>query len=317
VKAYNDWMIDAWCGIAPERFIPNVLIPLWDPALAEAELRRCADKGARAFMFSQAPHRLGLPSIHDANGYWDPVFATAQEADLVVCTHLGSSSQLPDAAPDAPFTVSTTLLQFAGQETLLDWIYGSVFDRFPGLKVCLSENGIGWIPAVLEVAEMFIEAGRKGLPIPGETAMDKSEQTRANANVKADTEHEDRGFLGAGSGDAFQAEMQKLAKHLHELDVRERFRQHIYGCFIEDSHGLRTLDEIGVDNVMMESDFPHLTSTYPRTGSVAYEALKDFSAEDRRKLLFENAARVFRWSDELERFADSRPDIDLRGMVSA
>lgn len=319
VKAYNDWMIDEWCSTAPERFIPNVLIPLWDPALAETELRRCADKGARAFMFSQAPHRLGLPSIHDVNRYWDPVFATAQEADLVVCTHLGSSSQLPDAAPDAPFTVSTTLLQFAGQETLLDWIYGDVFDRFPGLKVCLSENGIGWIPAVLEVAEMFIEAGRKGLPIPGETPEDKSSPPdfEGNANGKAGSDVEERGFLGGGSADAFEVEMHKLAKHLHELNVRDRFREHIYGCFIEDSHGLRNLDEIGVDNVMMETDFPHLTSTYPRTGSVAHEALKGFNEEDRRKLLFENAARVFRWNKELERFADSRADIDLRGMVSA
>jgi predicted TIM-barrel fold metal-dependent hydrolase len=215
--------------------------------------------------------------------------------------------------------VSTTLLQFAGQETLLDWIYGDVFDRFPGLKVCLSENGIGWIPAVLEVAEMFIEAGRKGLPIPGETPEDKSSppDSEGNANGKAGSDVEERGFLGGGSADAFEVEMHKLAKHLHELNVRDRFREHIYGCFIEDSHGLRNLDEIGVDNVMMETDFPHLTSTYPRTGSVAHEALKGFNEEDRRKLLFENAARVFRWNKELERFADSRADIDLRGMVSA
>ncbi len=31
VQAYNDWMIDEWCGAAPGRFIPLMLIPLWDP----------------------------------------------------------------------------------------------------------------------------------------------------------------------------------------------------------------------------------------------------------------------------------------------
>ena len=310
VKAYNDWMIDEWCGTAPDRFIPNVLIPLWDPKLAAEELRRCAEKGARAFCFSQAPHRLGLPSIHNAERYWDPVFDVAQDADLAICTHLGSASQLPEVAPDAPFTVSTTLLQFAGQETLLDWVYGDAFDRFPGLKVCLSENGIGWIPPLLEVAEMFNEATRKGLPIPGQKETDTAAETALVA--ARDEAHREVGFLGTGSNDAFQAEMRKLAERLHGLDVRQRFRDHIYGCFIEDTHGLRSIDEIGIDNVMMETDFPHLTSTFPRTAEVASEVLAQFSDEDRRKLLFGNAARVFRWTEPLERVMGEHPETDLK-----
>ena len=32
--AYNDWMIDEWCASAPGRYIPLVLIPMWDPTLA-------------------------------------------------------------------------------------------------------------------------------------------------------------------------------------------------------------------------------------------------------------------------------------------
>src|SRR3954468_16897731 len=31
VRAYNDWMIDEWCGTVPGRFIPLTIIPLWDP----------------------------------------------------------------------------------------------------------------------------------------------------------------------------------------------------------------------------------------------------------------------------------------------
>jgi predicted TIM-barrel fold metal-dependent hydrolase len=53
VQAYNDWMIDEWCaGAGRGRLIPMTLIPLWDPALAAAEIRRCADKGAFAVAFS-------------------------------------------------------------------------------------------------------------------------------------------------------------------------------------------------------------------------------------------------------------------------
>ena len=39
VKAYNDWMIEEWCGSAPGRYIPLIILPLWDPALA-AEAQR-------------------------------------------------------------------------------------------------------------------------------------------------------------------------------------------------------------------------------------------------------------------------------------
>src|SRR5262249_52742566 len=29
LRAWNDWMIDEWCGLAPGRYIPLMLIPLW------------------------------------------------------------------------------------------------------------------------------------------------------------------------------------------------------------------------------------------------------------------------------------------------
>ena len=31
LKTYNDWMIEEWCGAAPGRYIPLMLIPMWDP----------------------------------------------------------------------------------------------------------------------------------------------------------------------------------------------------------------------------------------------------------------------------------------------
>ncbi|HEV7761909.1 MAG TPA: amidohydrolase family protein, partial [Acidimicrobiales bacterium] len=39
VKAYNDWMVDEWCGGSGGRLIPLCLIPLWDPVAAAAEIR--------------------------------------------------------------------------------------------------------------------------------------------------------------------------------------------------------------------------------------------------------------------------------------
>ena len=46
LQTYNDWMIDEWCQAAPGRYIPLILIPIWDPPLAAKEMERCAAKGA-------------------------------------------------------------------------------------------------------------------------------------------------------------------------------------------------------------------------------------------------------------------------------
>ena len=84
VQSYNDWMIDEWCGAVPGRFIPLIIIPLWDPAAAAVEMERCAARARRAFAFSENPEPLGLPTIHDPNRYWDPVMAAAQDLQMVV-----------------------------------------------------------------------------------------------------------------------------------------------------------------------------------------------------------------------------------------
>ena len=46
VRAYNDWMVEQWCGSAPGRYIPLIIIPLWDPQEAATEIRRNAARGS-------------------------------------------------------------------------------------------------------------------------------------------------------------------------------------------------------------------------------------------------------------------------------
>ncbi|HRE03898.1 MAG TPA: amidohydrolase family protein, partial [Ilumatobacteraceae bacterium] len=91
VKAYNDWVIDDWCtGAATGRLIPVTIVPLWDRDAAVAEVLRCAAKGSRAMSFSENPSELGLPSIHAADGYWEPLFAACAETETIINMHIGS-----------------------------------------------------------------------------------------------------------------------------------------------------------------------------------------------------------------------------------
>ena len=62
---------------------------------------------------------------------------------------------------------------------------------------------------------------------------------------------------------------------LDTLDIRETFRNHIYGCIIEDRHAVKSLDELGEDNIMCETDYPHSDSTWPNCIEVARNTMKD------------------------------------------
>lgn len=151
VRAYNDWMIEEWCASAPDRFIPLTIAPLWDPALMAAEVERTAAMGSRAVAFSEEPSKLGLPSLH--SDHWDPFFAACEETATVVCTHIGSSSNMPTTSPDAPMQVGVLLTPANAFYTATDLVFSPIFGKFPALRWALSEGGIGWVPYFLERLE--------------------------------------------------------------------------------------------------------------------------------------------------------------------
>ena len=148
VRAYNDWHIDEWCGSHPGRFIPCALPAIWDPDLMAAEIRRVAKKGCHALTFSENPSKLGWPSIH--SDHWDPVWKACSDESVVVCMHIGSSSQLTITSPDAPMDVMITLQPMNIVQAAADLVWSTTLRRYPDLKVALSEGGIGWIPYFLE-----------------------------------------------------------------------------------------------------------------------------------------------------------------------
>jgi predicted TIM-barrel fold metal-dependent hydrolase len=151
VEAYNDWVIDEWCaGEGKGRLIPLTIVPLWDAELAAAEVHRCAKKGSYAITFSENPYHLGLPSVHDANRFWDPLLRACEETQTIINMHIGSSSKMPSTSPDAPFAVSSTLTFSNSMGSMCDFILSGSFDRFPDLRIAYAEGQVGWMPYVIE-----------------------------------------------------------------------------------------------------------------------------------------------------------------------
>ena len=111
------------------------LVPLWDPKLAAAEVRRNAARGVRAVCFSEQPSNFGLPSVHDAERRWDPFVAACEETGTVICMHSGSGSKMPSTSPDAPPAVGSLLTHELAEQSLADWL-------FSGLLVQLADTGV-------------------------------------------------------------------------------------------------------------------------------------------------------------------------------
>jgi predicted TIM-barrel fold metal-dependent hydrolase len=158
VEAYNDWMVDEWCAGSNGRLIPLCLVPLWDPQLAAAEVRRNAARGVRAACFSELPPWLGLPSIH--SGHWDPFFAACSETGTVLTMHIGSGTKTLSSSPDAPDAVQATAIFANSALSMIDFLYSGVLVRYPDLKLLYAEAQIGWIPYVLERVDDVWETHR-------------------------------------------------------------------------------------------------------------------------------------------------------------
>jgi len=148
VQAYNNYIVEEWCGDSGGRLIPLQVVPLWDAQLAADEVRRNAARGVRAVAFSEIIGNLGFPSIHDGN--WDPFFVACEETGTVICMHIGSSSMMMPMPPGASEVISATVAFFNSYVSIADFVFSGVLDRFPALKLAYSEGQAGWLPYAIE-----------------------------------------------------------------------------------------------------------------------------------------------------------------------
>lgn len=244
VRAWNKWNLEVWSGTYPDRMIPCQLPYLLDPEIGAEEIYRNAEKGFKAVTFSEAPHALGLPSLH--SGYWDVFMRACEETNTVINLHIGSSSTSPTTSGDAPPDVTGVLFFGYSMFAAVDWLYSLIPLRFPGIKIVMSEGGIGWVPGLLDRLDHMLSY------------------------------HE---MYGTWKGT--------------ELTPAEVLQRNFWFCAIEDPSTFRLTDRIGVDNILVEEDYPHCDSTWPGTQDIIQNEVGDLSAGDIEKITWRNAAELY------------------------
>ncbi|HEX3679095.1 MAG TPA: amidohydrolase family protein [Galbitalea sp.] len=258
VQAWNDFMVDEWCASAPERFIPLAILPTWDIDLSVTEAKRVAAKGVRTFTFPDSPVPLDMPSFH--TNYWDPLWDVCQAAEIPLSLHFGSSTYVPGFSFSGMRTVP-------GQMVLPDAPFAVAIASFATnlMWTTLDLLFSGALQRFPNLQFSLAEGGIGWIPYILE---------------RADYTWERHRWYQAIDFDARPSDL---------------FKQHFWGCFIDDEHGLANRHTIGIDRIMLEIDYPHSDSNWPNSRKRATEVLGDVPDDEVSKIVEDNARRMLRF----------------------
>jgi predicted TIM-barrel fold metal-dependent hydrolase len=158
ISAMNRYFLDEWCAF-DGRYRLALNVSPYHVASAVAEVERYADDPHVCAIF--VPHGgvgLGRTSMF-------PLYEIAEDKGLPIVLHPtgaeGNLSAAPRLAGGLPYTYPErhSLLLQPGQAVMAAMIFGGVFDRFPKLKLVLSEYGVTWLPPMMLKMDQAYDLG--------------------------------------------------------------------------------------------------------------------------------------------------------------
>jgi predicted TIM-barrel fold metal-dependent hydrolase/ketosteroid isomerase-like protein len=147
--AYNDWLA-GYCAADPHRLFGAAMLPLQDPAAASRELHRAVSELGFAAGFVRPNPCLGRSLTDRA---YDAVWDAAEELDVPIGIHEGSSVIVPTLGSDRPFNplvLHAVSHSFEEMLACAQLIAFGVLERHPGLRCIFLESSGGWAPFWLE-----------------------------------------------------------------------------------------------------------------------------------------------------------------------
>ena len=69
--------------------------------------------------------------------------------------------------------------------------------------------------------------------------------------------------------------------------------RNVHFTFLTDPFGIRSRYDVGVDNMLWSSDYPHISADWPYSWRSIQAAMSGVPHEEREKMLAGNAARLY------------------------
>lgn len=154
IRAYNDFLAEDYCSVAPDRLIGTALMPETGVEDALAEMTRARRKGLACIAPSAWPNGGMLNKPED-----DRFFAAALALDMKLAPHQNFGGVEPRGESRA-VTKSRTFDAFfraGGPAPIGQLIANGVFDRFPDIRFYFAETNAGWLPYALDQADEWYQ----------------------------------------------------------------------------------------------------------------------------------------------------------------
>jgi predicted TIM-barrel fold metal-dependent hydrolase len=255
VELYNDAMAEMQ-EKSNLRLLPMPVMPAWSIEDCVLEAQRCADLGFRGVNMTSNPEDAGSSDLADRA--WDPFWEVCADLHLPIHFHIGASQ---------------TSLTFYGKyfwpslhENMKPAVGGSML-FLNNAGVIINSVYAGIFDRFPNLKMVSVESGIGWIPFILET-MDY--EIIENAPEQA-------------------AELSRKPS--------EYFEDHWYATFWFEQNGgdlQGLIDRVGENNVMFETDYPHPTCLYPNPLETVEERMGSLRPETRRKVLGENAAKLYR-----------------------
>jgi predicted TIM-barrel fold metal-dependent hydrolase len=154
--AFNEWMHDDWTFNYRDRIFSAPYISLIDPDAAVRELDWALERGTHVVVMRSGPVRGPNFSRSPGDKLYDPFWARANEAGILVAYHSGDSgyhryaedwggSGEMEAFRYDPFQNLTSGYRPI-HDTVAALVCHGVFSRHPNVRVATIESGSDWVP---------------------------------------------------------------------------------------------------------------------------------------------------------------------------
>jgi predicted TIM-barrel fold metal-dependent hydrolase len=257
VHAWNEFLAEEYCAVDRDRLLAMGMIPMTGVADAIAELEYCARAGLRGVCLGQFPSGKSLPTPED-----DGFYSAVLDLNMPLTVHVGfvdSPGPLfsyPRRPPEASFGPGGDPMFALG--------------RFCG-----------------GIAQNAIQMVFSGV-------FDRFPRLKV---YFAETMVGWLGYCYEELDDTYRR-IRHWAERDFGLEPRGRppsedLRAHCRWGFLRDPFGVRHRDEVGVDNMMWGSDFPHYVGDWPNSRPLLDEMFEGVPADERYRITAGNAINFF------------------------
>jgi predicted TIM-barrel fold metal-dependent hydrolase len=228
-------------------------MPWWNIGDCVKEIERTAAHGLRGIVMCSDPDSIGMPDLSD--DAWTPFWEICDDRRIPVNFHIAASQTSFNMFGRASWPSMGPARRLA---------LGSTSLFMENARVLGNLIFSGLLERFPNVKIVSVESGIGWIPFLLEALDYEWEETDSQA------------------------------ERALRMKPSDYFRRQVYGCFWFERVGPRDLvAQIGEDNLLFETDFPHPTCLYPGVQAHLADVTAGWSDATRRKILQDNAAQLY------------------------